>query len=92
MAVIRDDNDHDGSHKGWERNDPVILISGPYTKKHPTHKKVCHHTLAEHVIYLMFDQKSIAPTLTKEVPTQRLIVRQMSKDVSQPPSSEFSKI
>ena len=32
MAIIRDDNDHDGSHKGWKSNDPVILISGPYTK------------------------------------------------------------
>ena len=32
MAVIRDDNDHDGSHKGWKSNDPVMLISGPFTK------------------------------------------------------------
>ena len=47
MAIIRDDNDHDGSHKGWERNDPVFLLylsldhiqKTPYTQKSIFSKK-----------------------------------------------------
>ena len=81
MVVIRDG-----------RETILLYLSVDHTQKTPYTQKVCHHTVAEHDIYLMFDQKSIAPTLTKEVPTQRLIARQMSKDVYQPPSSEFSKI